>query len=135
MAYYTAILQRGAEGSIGVSFPDLPGCIAQGNTISDALASAEDAATFHIEGLIEAGEDVPDARSLDALRADPEFFDDFAGNVAVVLVPLTVPSRSVRVNLTFDANLLAAIDRAAERTGASRSGFLADAARAKLAAA
>ncbi|CAA2142776.1 type II toxin-antitoxin system HicB family antitoxin [Hyphomicrobium sp. ghe19] len=135
MAYYTAILHRGGDDSIGVSFPDLPGCIAQGDSVDAALVSAEDAATFHVEGLIEAGEAVPVARSLDALRADPEFFDDFAGNIAVVLVPLTIPSRSVRVNLTFDENLLAAIDRAAERTGASRSGFLADAARAKLTAA
>lgn len=129
----TAIVHRVAD-SYGVSFPDLPGCIAQGCTQQEAVASATDAVAFHVEGLIAGGEAVPVPRSIDDLRADPEFADDFAGADALVLVPVTLPGRSVRINLTMDENLLAAIDRAAERSGATRSGFLADAARAKLSA-
>jgi predicted RNase H-like HicB family nuclease len=131
--FVTAIVHRGND-SFGVSFPDLPGCVAQGRTQQEAVASATDAVAFHVEGLVSGGEAVPVPRSLDDLRADPEFADDFAGADALVLVPLTTPGRSVRINLTMDENLLAAIDRAAERSGATRSGFLADAARAKLGA-
>ena len=129
--FVTAIVHRSAD-SFDVSFPDLPGCISQGNSEQEALANAADAVAFHVEGLVAGGEAVPVPRSLDNLRADPEFADDFAGADILALVPVTLPGRSVRINLTMDENLLAAIDRAAERSGATRSGFLADAARAKL---
>lgn len=132
--FVTAIVHRSAADNFGVSFPDLPGCIAQGSTQQEALANAADAVAFHLEGLVSGGEAMPVPRSLDALRADPEFVDDFADADALALVPVTFPGRSVRINLTMDENLLAAIDRAAERSGATRSGFLADAARAKLSA-
>lgn len=47
-----------------------------------------------------------------------------------MLVRVEVPGRSVRLNITLDEGLLAAIDRVAP----NRSGFLADAARQALAA-
>ncbi len=131
--FVTAIIHRALD-SFGVSFPDLPGCVAQGSTEQEALANSADAVALHIEGLVTGGDIAPVPRSLDDLRADPEFADDFAGADALALVPITLPGRSVRINLTMDENLLAAIDRAAERSGATRSGFLADAARAKLSA-
>lgn len=129
--FVTAIVHRVSD-NFGVSFPDLPGCIAEGRTQQDALANAADAVAFHVEGLLAGGEAIPVPRELDDLRADPEFSDDFAGAELLALVPVTLPGRSIRINLTMDENLLAAIDRAAERSGATRSGFLADAARAKL---
>jgi metal-responsive CopG/Arc/MetJ family transcriptional regulator len=47
-------------------------------------------------------------------------------------VPYEPPSRSIRINVTMDERLVAAIDRAAKREGGSRSGFLANAARQRL---
>ena len=90
--FLTAIIHRVAD-SFGVTFPDLPGLIAQGSTEQEALSSAADAVAFHVEGLIAGGEAAFIPRSLDDLRADPEFADDFAVADALVLVPVTLPSR------------------------------------------
>lgn len=42
-----------------VEFPDLPGCITQGQTLEEALEMAEDAASGWILSAIEDGEEVP----------------------------------------------------------------------------
>jgi len=55
---------------------------------------------------------------LATLRAEPDV-------VAVALLQVTAPGRSVRVNITMDEGLLARLDIAAARRGASRSGLLA----------
>ena len=39
---YPALVD-GREGAYGVVFPDLPGCVAMGYTVEDALINAEDA--------------------------------------------------------------------------------------------
>ncbi|MGO8953237.1 MAG: hypothetical protein ACLQF2_07850, partial [Rhodomicrobium sp.] len=49
--------------------------------------------------------------------------------VAVTLIPLVLPGRARRVNVTLDEALLEEIDRISN----NRSGFLAEAARAELA--
>jgi predicted RNase H-like HicB family nuclease len=126
-----AIIHRSAT-AYGVSFPDLPGCIAAAGTEQDALSQAAEAVAFHLQSLAEHGDVIPVPRSLDQVRADPACRDDFEDHVAVALVPYLPPGRSLRVNVTLDEHLLAAIDRAASSIGATRSGFLAEAARAKL---
>ena len=51
-----------------------------------------------------------------------------------MLVPLLAdPGRTVRVNVTVERGLLSQIDEAAEARGLTRSGFLAQAAREKIA--
>lgn len=126
-----ALIHKGAA-SYGVSFPDLPGCIAIGDTQHEAITNAAHAVAFHIEGMVESGETIPMPRELDVLRNDPEFEVDFNGAV-VALVPFNPPSKAVRINITIDQHLLDAIDRAAEKVGSTRSGLLADAARKRIA--
>jgi predicted RNase H-like HicB family nuclease len=55
---YAVLLERG-ESSWGARVPDLPGCIAVGDTRDEALALVRDAAAFHLEGLRERGLPVP----------------------------------------------------------------------------
>jgi predicted RNase H-like HicB family nuclease len=43
--------------------PDLPGCVAAGETREEALALIRDAIEFHLEGLKESGQPVPKASS------------------------------------------------------------------------
>jgi len=126
-----AIIHK-SSATYGVSFPDLPGCIAAGSCEQDALTNAAAAVAVHIEHMSEHGNALPMPRSLDQLRADPEFTDDFHGHVAVALVPYAPPGKTVRINITIDEHLLAAIDRAARETGSTRSGLLAEAARRKI---
>jgi predicted RNase H-like HicB family nuclease len=125
-------LIHGEPGSYGISFPDVPGCISAGATLDEALANGAEALTFHLEGMVEDGDEPPVPRTLDPIKADPDFAFEFSEPHVVALVPYEPPSRSVRINVTMDERLVAAIDRAAKREGGSRSGFLANAAREKL---
>ncbi|MGA7428288.1 MAG: hypothetical protein WBX07_17115 [Rhodoplanes sp.] len=67
-------------------------------------------------------------RTLDQLKADPTFRDD-AEDGMIVGLPIDLPGKAVRVNVSLDENLVAAADRAARRAG---SAFLAAAAKAKF---
>lgn len=122
--YYPAIIERGTDG-FDVFFPDLPGCTSGGNTIQDAAQQAEEALDMHLTGLIEDGEPFPEPSDIEAIVVDPDV--DVA---ARLLVRGERPGRSVRVQVSIDEGLLARIDKVAK----NRSGFLADAARAALAA-
>jgi predicted RNase H-like HicB family nuclease len=118
-------------GVYGISVPDLPGCIAAGDSLDEVLERGAAAATAYIDSLIEDSEPIPVLRTLDQLKADPSFRDD-AEDGMIVGLPIDLPGKAVRVNISLDENLVAAVDRAAARTGLSRSAFLAAAAKAKL---
>jgi len=55
---YTVIIEEG-ESSYGAHVPDLPGCIATGDTRDEVVRLIKEAIEYHIEGLREAGEPVP----------------------------------------------------------------------------
>jgi predicted RNase H-like HicB family nuclease len=59
---YTVILERGDTGW-GVHVPDLPGCVAAGDTRDEALALIRDAIELHLEGLKQEGLPIPEPRS------------------------------------------------------------------------
>lgn len=117
--------------SFGISFPDFPGCISTGRTAEDVIRKGSEALTFHVAGMAEDGDPLPILRSLSELQADPEFSEASEGAV-LALVPFDLPSKSVRINISIDENLLGAVDAAAKASGQSRSAFLADAARTKI---
>ena len=56
---YLAVLEPGEDGSYSVSFPDLPGCFSLGDDLQDARRMAEEAASLHVYGLEEDGEEIP----------------------------------------------------------------------------
>ncbi len=60
---YMVIVEKGDAG-YGAHVPDLPGCIAAGETREEVLRLIKEAVEFHIEGLREAGEPVPAASSV-----------------------------------------------------------------------
>ncbi len=59
---YTVIVEQG-EQSWGAYVPDLPGCIAAGETREEALELIREAIEFHVEGLVQQGESVPEPHS------------------------------------------------------------------------
>ena len=120
---YPAIIERAAEG-FSVFFPDLPGCTSAGRSLTEAALNAEDALYGHLLITAQHGEGVPEPSALEDIERDPEVEE-----AALILVRAEKPGRAVRVNVTLDEGLLAAINRVA----GNRSGFLAEAARAKLA--
>ncbi len=121
-AAYTAIVERGKHG-FGVFFPDVPGCVSAGDTEEEVFANAEEALSGHLAEMLRHGESLP-PRS-DDIPSDPEV-DEYCR----IQVRVELPGKAVRLNITMDEGLVAAIDRVAT----NRSSFLSEAARAALAA-
>ncbi|MEO5336930.1 MAG: type II toxin-antitoxin system HicB family antitoxin [Magnetospirillum sp. WYHS-4] len=121
---YPAIIESGEEPGFAVFFPDLPGCVSAGDTLEEAFSEAMEALALHLAGMAEDGAPLPDPTPLAEVRAEPGI-----RVAAIVPVPAEAPGRTVRTNITIDANLLAQIDALAT----NRSAFLADAARRELA--
>ncbi|MFP4684202.1 MAG: type II toxin-antitoxin system HicB family antitoxin [Ectothiorhodospira sp.] len=59
---FTVIVEEGST-SWGAYVPDLPGCVAAGETREEALQLIREAIEFHLEGLKEQGEPVPEPHS------------------------------------------------------------------------
>ena len=59
---YAVIVEEGAN-SFGAYVPDLPGCVAAAETREEVLQLIEEAIVFHIEGLREDGQPIPEPSS------------------------------------------------------------------------
>ena len=59
---YMVVIEQGAD-SYGAYVPDLPGCIAAGETETDVMRLIQEAIEFHLEGLREDGVAVPQPHS------------------------------------------------------------------------
>lgn len=115
----------------GVVVPDLPGCFSAGDSAEEAFANAVEAIEVHCELLAEDGLDIPVPRPLAEHQADPEF----AGNWVWGMVDVDVSrfeGKAEKINITLPRRLLAKIDDYARAHGETRSGFLAEAARAAM---
>jgi predicted RNase H-like HicB family nuclease len=121
---YPAIIERAGEG-FSVFFPDLPGCTSYGATVTAAALNAEEALDGHLLVSVQHGDEVADPSPLEDIAHDPE-----VDEIARILVRAEKPGKAVRLNITMDEGLVAAIDRVAK----NRSGFLSEAARVALAA-
>lgn len=130
MKFVIAIEPGTDTTAFGVVVPDLPGCFSAGDTLDEAIDNAKEAIDFYCETVIEDGGDLPVPSSLSVHQANPEY----AGWIwAVVEVPVErYFGPAEKINITLPRLLLARIDAYARAHGATRSGFLADAARAAL---
>ena len=130
MKFIIAIEPGTETTSFGVVVPDLPGCFSAGDSLDDAVEMAREAIDLWCETVIEDGGDVPVRKRLSEHQANP----DFAGWVwAVVDVPVErYFGPAEKLNITLPRLLLAKIDDYTKAHGATRSGFLAEAARAAM---
>ena len=55
---YAIVIERG-ENSFGAYVPDLPGCVAVGESEEEARTLIREALAFHLDGLREDGEPIP----------------------------------------------------------------------------
>ncbi|MGH9760702.1 MAG: type II toxin-antitoxin system HicB family antitoxin [Blastocatellia bacterium] len=60
---YGVVIEKG-EASYGAYVPDLPGCIAAGETLEEVEELIREAVQFHIEGLRQEGLPVPEPSSV-----------------------------------------------------------------------
>ncbi|MBI5570179.1 MAG: type II toxin-antitoxin system HicB family antitoxin [Desulfomonile tiedjei] len=127
MVSYIALLRKEKESDFGVDFPDFPGCITAGRTLEEAHRRASEVLQFHIRGMREDGDPIPEPSSLDRVMADP-------ANADAVPFLVTVPdTKTKRVNITVPEHELQAIDECAQRHNLSRSAFLLEAAKRAIA--
>ena len=120
---YIAYLHKDKDSDFGVSFPDLPGCITAGKTLEEAREMAVEALTFHLAGMVEDGEPVPEPSTLDQLAHDPAM----KGAVAF-LVSAEAPEKTARINITARESQIQAIDKLAKKNGMTRSAYMVQAA-------
>lgn len=65
LPYKMEIIPDTEEGGFTVSFPELPGCVTCGDTLTSALDNAKDAKAAWLEAAIEDGISIPEPDSLD----------------------------------------------------------------------
>ena len=75
----------GAQGSYGISFPDVPGVVAMGTTVDEALMHAEEALRDYVIEADRAGEAITPPSAIERVER-----------------PAGLSGRSVRANLTLD---------------------------------
>jgi predicted RNase H-like HicB family nuclease len=117
---YIAYLHKGRKSDFGVSFPDFPGCITAGRTLEEARRMAEEALTFHIAGMEEDGDPIPEPSALDTLADDPAM----KGAVAFLVHVEPKAGKTVRVNITLREKQMEEIDRRAVSCGMTRSAYM-----------
>ena len=115
----------GKLGAYGVVVPDLPGCHAMGETIEQALVDVGDAMRDWVEVTEENGGAIPEPRTPEKLRRDPEVAAALAEGAALASVPLIRETgKPVKANLSLDSGVLSAIDAEAKRKKLTRSAMV-----------
>lgn len=123
MRYPIAIEPGTDDTAFGVVVPDLPGCFSAGDSLDEALASAEEAAAAWIDAALDGGEAIPAPSSLDTFRHNPDYAGWAFG--VITLDPALLDDTTERVNITLPRRVLKRLDALARAAGESRSGFIA----------
>lgn len=55
---YAVVIEEGPK-SFGAYVPDLPGCVAVGETRTEVVQLIQEAIEMHLQGLLEQGENIP----------------------------------------------------------------------------
>ena len=129
MLYPVYVHMGGPQQAHGVTFPDFPGCFAAADDWADLPAVIQEAVQAHFHG--EGAQAVPAPSALEKLAGDAQY----QGGVWLLAdVDLSrIDTSPVRLNISLPANLVELIDAYASSHGATRSGFLAQAARMAMA--
>lgn len=98
---YTVVIEKSARNSAAY-VPDLPGCVATGATYPEVLREIREAMQFHIEGMREHGEQVPEPECSAVVvdltaGSDTASADDDAMTVEDLIAVLREYPRDMRV--------------------------------------
>ena len=124
MRYPVAIELGTDTEAFGVVVPDLPGCFSAGDTMEEAIDKAEEAIAAWIEVALDAGQDIPQPSSVEALRKAHKEWKAWAWAV-VNVDPAVLDDTLERVNISLPRRVLHRLDALARATGETRSGFVA----------
>lgn len=116
MSRYPAYID-GNKGAYGVTFPDLPGIVAMGSTIDEAMVNAEEALRDYAIEAEKEDEAIIPPSDLERVETPP--------GQALVSIPLIrLSGRSVRRHMTLDEGVAAFIDSEARRRGMTRTAYV-----------
>ena len=59
---YTVVIEK-APNNYAAYVPDLPGCVAIGKTPEEVLVEIREAMEFHVDGMLEDGEPIPEPQA------------------------------------------------------------------------
>ncbi len=113
---YPAVID-GKKGAYGVTFPDLPGIVAMGKTLDEALVNAEEALRDYVVETEQDGEPVAPPSALEQVK-----IPDVCLLVSIPLLRLS--GRSVRANMLLDEGVAAFIASEARRRGMTRTTYV-----------
>lgn len=94
---YPAIFHKD-EGSYWVEFPDLPGCVTEGETIAEAVSEASSALGAFLCAMMDRNLEIPDPSRVQSLTASGE---DFVSVVAADPIAFQKRTRAVKKTLTI----------------------------------
>lgn len=120
---YIAVIKKDKSSDYAVIFPDFPTCITAGKTLDEAQIMAEEALQFHIDGMIEDNDEIPNPSSFDFVKAKYKKAEIF------LVIPVKTPSKATRINITVDEKFLRKLDKYLESHEESRSAFFVSAAK------
>ena len=116
MPRYPAFVDGEAD-AYGVTFPDLPGIVAMGKAIDDALVNAEEGLRDYVAETERDGRQIAEASLLEQV-SPPQ------GSVLVAIPLIRLSGRTVRANLTLDEGVVKFMDSEARRRGMTRKAFV-----------
>lgn len=122
---YPVVIHPGLVATAySVVVPDLPDCLASGDTLEEAMTNAERAAEKWIEAALDAGKAIPAASDIENLRSA---HIEFEGRIwaLVTIDPAMLDDTSERVNISLPRRVLHRLDAKAQAAGETRSGFIA----------
>ena len=124
--FYPAVFHTAEEGGFGVTFPDIPECMTQGDNMQEAYEMAVDALGLSLTSREAEREEIPKASSLDEVDAED-------GTLVIVEIDMAEyrrrnSSRAVKKTLSIPEWL----NEAAVREGVNFSQILQEALMSKL---
>ena len=128
---YLAIADKvPGEEAWSITFPALPGVTSEAVEFREIILQTRDALASLIDFLVAEGRPLPPALED---GASPDFDPSEYTAPRALFVPVEIPGRAVRVNVSLEEGLLGRLDEIARRSGTSRSGLLARGARLVIA--
>ena len=116
---YPALVEVGGK-DYGVAFPDLPGCVAMGCTLDEALVNAQDALQDWMNSMEEHGNPIPPPSALEDVEVPKG-----CALMSILVVREAPDQPSVRLNLVLDADVANTITSQARSRGMSRKNYIA----------
>lgn len=111
------------EGGFSAEVPDLPGAITEADSMPELLDNINEAASGWMEVALDHNEPIPAPSSVSELHKRPEYADSFW--LMADIDPDSLSDKVERINICLPSRALRRLDRLAQESGDTRSGFLA----------